>query len=131
MKVKFFRCSVCGKVVYVLDETVTPMICCEKKMTELIPNSHDAVVEKHCPVCNVSEGKVHVFVGELTHPMNDEHYIEWICLVTDAGVMFKFLKPEMEPMACFCIGKLEKIKGVYAFCNIHMLWVNENNFNKR
>ncbi|MFR3451515.1 MAG: desulfoferrodoxin family protein [Collinsella sp.] len=50
--------------------------------TEVAANSVDAAVEKHVPVVELQrEGHVlNVTVGEVEHPMEDAHYIEWIAL---------------------------------------------------
>ena len=50
--------------------------------TEVAANSVDAATEKHVPVIDLQrDGHVlNVTVGEVEHPMEPEHYIEWIAL---------------------------------------------------
>ena len=44
-------------------------------------NSVDASLEKHVPFCEIKDDKVYVTVGEVVHPMGEDHYIEWIAMV--------------------------------------------------
>ena len=91
-------------------------------MQELIPGTVDASLEKHVPVYKVENNKVIVNVGSVVHPMIEEHYIEWVSLVTNKGVERKFLKPNEEPTVSFVILEDEKVEEVYAYCNLHGLW---------
>lgn len=77
-------------------------------MTELVPGTTDAAVEKHVPVYRAEGHKVLVTVGEVEHPMIPEHSIEWILLVTKAGEQKKVLKPGEEPKACFVLCEDDK-----------------------
>ena len=43
-------------------------------MKELIPGSVDAAAEKHVPVYEVKDGHVCVTIGEVDHPMIEEHF---------------------------------------------------------
>jgi superoxide reductase len=45
----------------------------------------DVGKEKHVPVIEVSDGTVKVKVGTVPHPMDEDHYIEWIELLTEKG----------------------------------------------
>lgn len=99
MEQKFYRCSHCGKIIAVVKETGVPVICCGEKMQEIVPNTVDAAQEKHVPVIEVKENLVTVKVGSVTHPMLDEHYIEWISLETKEGNQRKELKPGADPVA--------------------------------
>ena len=52
----------------------------------------DAAFEKHIPVYTMEgDTAVHVFVGEVEHPMTAEHWIEWV-LKTDKGIQKKISK---------------------------------------
>ena len=55
--------------------------------------------------------------------MTEEHYIEWIALETDGRLEIHALKPGQTPATFFSGG----VKGgkVYAYCNLHGLWVKE------
>ena len=92
-------------------------------MKELIPGTTDASVEKHVPVYTVNDNRVEVVVGDVIHPMAEEHYIEWISLQTKQGNQRKLLLPGMEPKATFLIETDDEVEAVYAYCNLHGLWV--------
>lgn len=57
--------------------------------------------------------------------MLNEHYIEWISLLTNKGVQRKELSPEENPQAVFTICEDEEIEAVYTYCNLHSLWKNK------
>lgn len=126
MSVKYYKCNVCGQIVSKVDDKKTPLVCCGQFMEELIPDTVDAVYEKHVPVYEVEDGKVTVWVGLIPHPMREEHYIQWITLETEKGRQHKKLKPGDDPKVCFKICKGDKVIGVYAYCNLHALWKSEN-----
>ena len=99
---KFYICKTCGKIIAIVKETAVPTMCCGQKMEE--------------------DQKVFVTVGEVTHPMIPEHYIEWIAIETTGGNQRKTLSPTDEPKACFALCDDEEVKAVYAYCNLHSLW---------
>ena len=125
MATRFFVCEHCGNMIAVVKDAKVPMMCCGQKMTELIPGTTDAAVEKHVPTFEVKDGKVFVQVGEVIHPMVDAHYIEWIFIETDKGTQMKKLAPGQEPKTVFAICEDEKVEAVYAYCNLHGLWKKE------
>nr|HPM13303.1 desulfoferrodoxin family protein [Bacteroidales bacterium] len=61
-----------------------------------------------------------VTVGEVLHPMQPEHFIEWIELIAGDEIYRKYLKPGDTPEAVF----YTKATDVYAreFCNLHGNW---------
>ena len=119
---KFYKCEKCGKIVGIVKGSACPTMCCGEEMVELVPGTTDAAQEKHVPVCEVEGSMVCVKVGEVTHPMLPEHYIEWIALQTKEGNQRKALKPGDEPKACFAITEGDEVEAVYAYCNLHSLW---------
>ncbi|MEN8252716.1 MAG: desulfoferrodoxin family protein, partial [Patescibacteria group bacterium] len=80
----------------------------------------DAVIEKHIPVVKKDGDKINVVVGEVAHPMDEDHYIEWITLVTESETKTVFLDPGDAPEANF-VSSVES-GTVYAYCNLHGLW---------
>ena len=91
-------------------------------MSEIIPGTTEASVEKHIPVYEVKDGIVEVVVGSVEHPMLEEHYIEWILLQTKEGNQRKALSPGMAPKACFALTEGDEVVAAYAYCNLHSLW---------
>ncbi len=122
---KFYVCKHCGKIIVMLKETVVPTICCGEPMSELVPGTTDAAVEKHVPVISQAGNKVTVTVGSVAHPMAAEHFIQWILLATDKGNQRKLLKPGDEPKAEFMLLDGEKAVAAYEYCNLHGLWKGE------
>lgn len=120
-KAKFFICRHCGNLVSMIHSSGVPMVCCGENMTELIANTTDAAGEKHVPVVTVDGNAITVNVGSVTHPMLEEHYIQWIYLETEKGGQIKILKPGEEPKAVFVIEDDEPV-GAYEYCNLHGLW---------
>ncbi|MEG0978860.1 MAG: desulfoferrodoxin family protein [Oscillospiraceae bacterium] len=120
-KQKFFVCKHCGNLVAVIEDAKVPMVCCGEKMTELVPGSVDASVEKHVPQVTVDGKKVTVEVGSVEHPMVPEHFIKWIFIQTEKGAQIKYLSPEQSPKAVFELAD-DTVVTAYAFCNLHGLW---------
>jgi superoxide reductase len=118
-KVAFYHCETCGNIVGLIKNGGGKLVCCGKPMTELEANTTDIGQEKHVPVASRKDGKIHVEVGSVAHPMNEKHYIEWIATVTDNGTERISLSPEDEPKAVFCDRPNAEI---YAYCNLHGLW---------
>jgi superoxide reductase len=61
-----------------------------------------------------------VTVGSVAHPMEEDHYIEWIELVAGDYSSRQFLDPGDAPEAVFCTDSDDV--AVRAYCNIHGLW---------
>ncbi|MCK4911395.1 MAG: hypothetical protein KAR83_07120, partial [Thermodesulfovibrionales bacterium] len=83
-------------------------------------NSTDAAQEKHVPVIEKTGSGYKVTVGSVPHPMEQEHYIQWIELIADGVSYWKFLKPGDAPEAEFCI-QAESVTA-REYCNKHGLW---------
>ena len=122
---RFYVCENCGNLVGMIKESGVPMMCCGKKMKELVPGTSDGAVEKHVPAVSVEGQKVVVKVGEAEHPMLEAHYIQWIALETESGVQIKNLKPGEKPEAVFLLPEGEKAVAAYEYCNLHGLWKKE------
>jgi len=115
----------CGAIVAKLNEIGCDPSCCGEVMKPLLAGTVEAAVEKHIPVAKRNGNLIHVEVGEVIHPMLENHYIEWIYLLTERGGSFVFLKPGEEPKADFALVDGEKPLEVYAYCNLHGLWKGE------
>ncbi|NLC48667.1 MAG: desulfoferrodoxin [Tenericutes bacterium] len=119
-ELKFYICKHCGNVIVKLENSGVPVVCCGEKMGELVPGTVDASVEKHIPVVEIVDDTVNVKVGDVPHPMTEEHYISWILIVTQSGYQVKYLNINKEAEASFKVD--EKVLEVYEYCNIHGLW---------
>ncbi|GJN65498.1 MAG TPA: desulfoferrodoxin [Candidatus Faecalibacterium intestinipullorum] len=119
---KFFICRHCGNLVEAVHNSGVPMMCCGEKMQALEPNTVEASGEKHLPVAKYENGVLTVNVGSVDHPMVEEHLIQWIYVETENGGLRKDLKAGDKPAAVFHLGE-EKPVAVYAYCNLHGLWM--------
>ena len=122
MELEFYRCKHCGQIIAIVKGTGVPVVCCGEKMEKIVPGTTDAAAEKHVPVVEVNGNIATVKVGSVSHPMVEEHYIEWIVLQTESGNQRKQLKPGQEPKAEFALLDGEKVVSAYAYCNLHSLW---------
>ena len=117
------KCMKCGAIVKVLEDCKCEncgIKCCGNVMEELIPNSVDASVEKHVPNYEIKDGKLFV---EVKHVMEEEHYIEWISVVSKNGEKTQYFNPGEEIKMQCCI--TEPGAKIYAYCNKHGLWSTE------
>jgi len=117
---QIYKCPICGNIVEIVGKAGGTLVCCGKPMLLLEENSVNAAVEKHVPVVEQSGKEVFVKVGEVEHPMTEEHYIQWIEVITENKTYKKFLKPNEKPEATFIIE--EVIVSVREYCNLHGLW---------
>ena len=115
-----YRCSVCGAVVEVLSGGGGTLHCCGQPMERLEEQVSEAGVEKHLPVVEQVVGGYRVKVGQVPHPMQAEHHIEWIELLTPRGVQHQQLHATGKPEAIFLTA--ESPIAVRAYCNLHGLW---------
>ena len=117
---QIYKCELCGNMVEMIRAGQGQLVCCGKPMTLQKEGSTDAALEKHVPVIEKTNNGYKVTVGSVTHPMADEHYIEWIELIADGIAYREFLKPGDKPEASFCV-KADKVSA-REFCNLHGLW---------
>lgn len=113
------RCKSCGAMVKVLKDCTCEncgIKCCGKEMELLVPNSVEASLEKHIPTYEKVEDEIFVKVN---HPMEKEHYIEWVALVKDNKEYKINLYPEQNAECRF---KYIPGSTIYAYCNKHGLW---------
>ncbi len=122
MKLHFYQCDICGKIIAVISDNGVPTECCGQVMHELVPNDTDGAAEKHVPVFETDGSHVSVKVGSVPHPMTASHLISWIGLETGNGFQFRELQAGESPEACFALLPEESVNAVYACCNIHGLF---------
>ncbi len=119
-RLQVYKCEICGNIVEVLHSGKGQLVCCGQPMTLLRENSVDAAQEKHVPVVERTKEGVKVTVGSVPHPMNDDHYIEWIEVIADGIAYRQFLNPGDPPEASFAVPTAEVTAR--ANCNLHGLW---------
>ncbi len=119
-KLEIYKCEVCGNIVEVLHGGDGELVCCDKSMKLMVENTVDAAKEKHLPVIEKVEGGIKVMVGSVAHPMETEHYIEWIEIIADGKAYRQFLNPGDAPEATFNIDA--ETVTAREYCNLHGLW---------
>jgi len=92
-KLEIYKCELCGNIVEVLEGGGAPLVCCGDEMVLLDAKTADAAIEKHVPVIEKIDGGYKVIVGSTPHPMEPEHYIQWIELTLGDLVAKTYMNP--------------------------------------
>ncbi len=121
-RLEIYKCEACGNIVEVVNGGEGELVCCGDPMKLMTENTVDAAKEKHVPVIERVDGGVNVKVGDVPHPMEEKHYIQWIEVIADGEVYKKFLKPDTAPEAFFAVKATSLTAREY--CNLHGLWKN-------
>lgn len=119
-RLEVYKCGVCGNIVEVLHAGKGNLVCCGQPMNLLVENTVDAAKEKHVPVIEKVEGGVKVKVGEVPHPMEEKHWIQWVEIIADGKTYRQYLNPGETPEATFNVTADQITAREY--CNIHGLW---------
>ena len=127
-RLDLYRCEICQNLVEVILNGGGELVCCGQPMKKLdAKTNEEAMMEKHVPVfIKNEEGKDEVRVGEVLHPMNDDHYIMFIETISEDrnNANLQYLYPGQEPKMI-----LEKKLGktrAREFCSLHGLWEGES-----
>lgn len=111
------KCLKCGLSIKVMNGVrCGDIMCCGENMKDIYANSTDAAFEKHVPTYEIKDGSIKVKVN---HVMEEEHFIEWICLKTGNKEEFVYFKPGEEAT---CIFENASSGILYSYCNKHGLW---------
>ncbi len=116
---EIYRCNICGNVVEIVNPG-SELSCCGQPMKLMKENFTDGAKEKHVPVITKINGGYRVCIGSVEHPMLQEHYIQWIELLTPTNVLRQELKPGDKPEAEFITDETHVTAREY--CNLHGLW---------
>ena len=119
-RLEVYKCEACGNIVEVIHGGGGELVCCGEAMQLLVENTVDAAKEKHVPVIEQVDGGVKVKVGEVAHPMEEKHYIEWIEIIDGDKADRQFLNPGEAPEAVFKSASANVTAREY--CNLHGLW---------
>ena len=122
MEQKFYVCKHCGNMVAFVKDAGVPIMCCGEKMSEVIPCTTDAAVEKHVPVVTQEGNKITVAVSSVEHPMLPEHYIMGVYIETKNGGQLHKFQPGDTPKATFTLADGDEFVAAYEYCNLHGLW---------
>ncbi len=119
-KNQVYKCSDKTGVVEVLNGSDGALECCGQEMKLLRENTTDAAKEKHVPVVEKVDGGIKVKVGDVAHPMEAEHSIQWIEAIAGDKLYRQYLNPGDAPEAFFPIEDENVV--VREYCNLHGLW---------
>lgn len=120
-KLRFFKCCHCGNVVVKLVNNNVSISCCGRVMEEIFANTVEASLEKHLPVVTEKNEFLIVKVGSVLHPMEENHYINFVALEMENGYSIVTLTPGQTPEVKFYIGD-GKAVAIYEYCSLHGLW---------
>ena len=119
---EIYRCNLCGNMVEAIAEGAGELTCCGEAMELLEPRQLQEGGVKHIPVITKEDGKIVVTMGEVEHPMEENHYIVFVELIVGDQVYRANLNPGEEPKAIFDVNaEVEDVKAI-EYCNIHGLW---------
>jgi superoxide reductase len=119
-KLQVYKCEICGNMASMVHPGAGALVCCGVPMKLMMENTVDAAKEKHVPVIEKTAEGFKVKVGSVAHPMEQNHYIEWIEVIADGKSYRQFLNPGEAPEAIFLI-KAEQVVA-REYCNLHGLW---------
>ncbi len=115
-----YKCTDSGVMIEILQSGGEANVCNEQDMRPLVERTSDVGNEKHVPVVETTPDGIRVKVGAVPHPMEPDHWIQWIEITAEDAVYRRFLKPGQKPEAVF-----PPIKGTFVvreYCNKHGLW---------
>lgn len=142
----FFKCKKCGATIIFLKENKSPdsCQCCGTAMIRLNPETEGPGSETHLPDYSIIGGYdnnvIKVSIGKKLHPMEEEHFIEWIYLRTFTGGQIKYVNNKKQAEVIFalanedayvycdedlcqgCTFRCKRGFEIYSYCNQHGLW---------
>lgn len=121
----FLCCPSCGNLAEMIQYSGVKPLCCGKEMIRMESKTSEEGHEKHLPIITREGCTITVKISDTPHPMTAEHHIDWVELITSCGMQRKPLKAGCEPAVCFHLSDKETPLAVFAYCNVHGLWVTE------
>ena len=106
LKSKFSVCPICGNIIHTMRDNITS--CCGNNLPIL-----EAKLENDTHTINIENIEDELYIT-INHPMNKEHYISFIALVTYNRCEIIKLYPEQNVEVRF----FNRGNGIlYAYCN--------------
>ncbi len=124
-KLEIYKCNLCGNIVEVIHGGDGELVCCGEPMKKLVAKTADEGKEKHVPVIEKLDIGYRVKIGDVPHPMEESHHIEWIELIVDGKAFRQFLEAGDAPEAVFNVDGNNI--SAREHCNVHGLWKGEYN----
>lgn len=149
---KTYVCQICGHIAF--DEAPVDCPVCGmaienfENMPDVIKNPSDLdnlsdSEKKHVPVINISSEcslnqgdecvDVHVKIGEISHVMETEHFINFIDVYINKKYITRaLLTPKLQyPSAGFHLNVKGGVVSVIGHCNVHGYWRSKVNFSEK
>lgn len=122
-KLELYKCNICGNLIEVVLPGDGELVCCGQPMNLLEANTTDATKEKHVPFFVKKDDELEIRIGSAPHPMEQEHYIQFIEVVSkdERYVKRKYLYPSEEPMFTLRGYDVDSLTAK-EHCNLHGLW---------
>ena len=118
-KLEIYKCEVCGNIVELVHTGQGELICCGQPMVKQDEKvDEENLTEKHRPIIESGEN-TKVRIGSVPHPMEEQHYIEWVEIISGKEVCRHEFLPGDRAENTFCSKNADYAR---AYCNIHGLW---------
>ncbi len=123
-RLDLYKCQICGNLVEVILSGSGELVCCGQPMEKIEPQTHEqAFMEKHVPIFIETENGEEIRVGEVLHPMIEEHHIMFIEAISrdrNRALLQYYYPGDIPKMFTD-----EKFVKAREYCNIHGLWEGE------
>ena len=117
----FVKCDKCGSILGMFVKGEGEV--CSPDILKIPVQTEGEKSPKHKPVVEIDGDNLTVKVGEAAHPMDDDHYIQFVAVEAGSELYAKCFKPGEAAEATFTVGADKAADAVaYAFCNLHGLW---------
>ena len=93
-----------------------------QELMRVLVEKHEGDETKHQPIVSKEGQIVKVKIGNIMHPMTEEHHISMIFLKTKQGGQYKLLPYTSTPIVSFELTEDDEPLEVYGYCNLHGLW---------
>ncbi|WP_409199640.1 desulfoferrodoxin family protein [Methanobrevibacter sp. DSM 116169] len=119
---ELYKCNKCDYIVEMIHGGACEMKCCDEEMELLKAIQKEEGTEKHIPIITVDADKIKIDIGEVPHPMVEEHWINFVELFVGDQIFRQELYPGDEPSVTFNVASKGEEVSARIYCNIHGLW---------
>ena len=122
---KILKCPICDTIVEVLDHVGVEIVCCGPAMEDVSEQFAEGDEFDHRAIVRRVRGGLKVQVGVEPHPMCEDHYIQWVEVISGQRSCRQFLEPGQLPEAVFDVHGDDIT--VRQYCSQHGLWRSDAN----
>ena len=125
-KFELYKCNICGNLIEILLSGDGHPVCCGVEMERIEVKNDNLnsanLTEKHSPLIEKIDEKTNR-ISIKNHPMEESHYIMFVQAFSDDKneSYIKYFYPNEEVTMT---SKIKDLKKARSFCNIHGLYVN-------